>query len=252
VGVAAHQLVVCAQNHDQIGNRAQGERLSMLLDVPQLKAIAALTLLSPFVPLLFQGEEWGARTPFLYFTDHQNAELGEAVAAGRAREFSSFSWQGAVPNPQALETFERSKLEWSELDEGSHAELYDWYRQLIRLRRKNTAWNAAQNVEHSVDQSSGTPPKVKAEVAFDADAGWLTLIHGGLLAVFNFADHPQAVPMPEGAGQGDAGQDGARPGGSRWRLVLSSDGAAPEIDSNLPAHATRVSSRDPAFEKKDG
>ena len=73
-GVAADQLVVCAQNHDQIGNRARGERLSMLLDVPRLKAIAALTLLSPFVPMLFQGEEWGARTPFLYFTDHQDAE----------------------------------------------------------------------------------------------------------------------------------------------------------------------------------
>jgi len=69
----------------------------MLLDLPRLKAIAALTLLSPFVPLLFQGEEWGARTPFLYFTDHENAELGRLVAEGRSREFSSFEWQGAVP-----------------------------------------------------------------------------------------------------------------------------------------------------------
>jgi maltooligosyltrehalose trehalohydrolase len=204
-GVAAHQLVVCAQNHDQIGNRAQGERLSMLLSVPQLKAIAALTLLSPFVPLLFQGEEWGARAPFLYFTDHENAELGAAVAEGRSREFSAFRWQGAVPNPQALETFERSKLDWSELHKGSHAELYDWYRELIRLRRNNVA----QNVEQRVDQS-GTPPKVKAEVAFNADAGWLTLVHGGLLAVFNFADRPQSVPMP---------------GGGHWRLALQSDAA---------------------------
>jgi maltooligosyltrehalose trehalohydrolase len=224
LGVAAHQLVVCAQNHDQIGNRAQGERLSMLLPVPQLKAIAALTLLSPFVPLLFQGEEWGARTPFLYFTDHENAELGEAVAAGRAREFSTFSWQGAVPNPQALETFERSKLDWSELTQGAHAELYDWYRELIRLRRKNTAQNVAQNGEQSVDQS-GMPPKVKAEIAFDADAGWLTLIHGGLLAVFNFADRPQTVPIP---------------GGDRWCLALRSDAVARELTSNLPAHATFI------------
>jgi len=238
-GITAHQLVVCAQNHDQIGNRAQGERLSMLVCLPQLKAIAALTLLSPFVPLLFQGEEWGARTPFLYFTDHQNAELGDAVAAGRSQEFSSFSWQGAVPNPQTLETFERSKLDWSELDKGSHAELYDWYRQLIRLRSKNVT----RNVEQSVDQSSGTPPKVKAAVAFEADTGWLTLINGGLLAMFNFADQAQAVPIPEGDGQGDGGQEGGRPSGSRWRLVLSSDGAAPEIDSALPAHATRVYSR---------
>ncbi len=91
-GVAAHQLVVFAQNHDQIGNRAQGERLSMLVGVAQLKAIAALTLLSPFVPLLFQGEEWGARTPFLYFTDHENAEVWAGlVTEGRRREFSSFA-----------------------------------------------------------------------------------------------------------------------------------------------------------------
>ncbi len=114
-GVGVDQLVVCAQNHDQIGNRAQGERLSMLLDVSSLKAVAALTLLSPFVPLLFQGEEWGARTPFLYFTDHQNPDLGRLVAEGRAREFSGFNWAGEVPNPQAPQTFDRSKLDWSEL-----------------------------------------------------------------------------------------------------------------------------------------
>ena len=93
-GVAAHQLVVSAQNHDQVGNRAQGERLSMMLGLPQLKAIAALTLLSPFVPLLFQGEEWGASTPFLYFTDHENAELGRLVAEGRTKEFRGLSMAG--------------------------------------------------------------------------------------------------------------------------------------------------------------
>ncbi len=116
-GVAAEQLVVCAQNHDQIGNRAQGERLSMLIGVPQLKAVAALTLLSPFVPLVFQGEEWGATTPFLYFTDHQDSALGRLVAEGRAKEFGSFRWAGEVPNPQELRTFERSKLDWSEMAE---------------------------------------------------------------------------------------------------------------------------------------
>ena len=93
-GVAASQLVVSAQNHDQIGNRAQGERLSMMLSLPQLKAVAALTLLSPFVPLLFQGEEWGARTPFLYFTDHENAELGRLVAEGRSRRIPRLSMAG--------------------------------------------------------------------------------------------------------------------------------------------------------------
>jgi len=97
-GVGADQLVIFAQNHDQIGNRARGERLSMLLDAPRLKAIAALTLLSPFVPLLFQGEEWGASTPFLYFTDHQDPQLGRLVSEGRTREFASFGWVGGVPD----------------------------------------------------------------------------------------------------------------------------------------------------------
>ena len=132
------QLVVCAQNHDQIGNRAQGERLSMLIGVPQLKAVAALTLLSPFVPLVFQGEEWGATTPFLYFTDHQDPALGRLVAEGRAKEFGSFRWAGEVPNPQELRTFERSKLDWSEMAEASHADLLDWHRRLIELRSRKT------------------------------------------------------------------------------------------------------------------
>jgi maltooligosyltrehalose trehalohydrolase len=205
-GVLPDQLVVCSQNHDQIGNRAQGERLSMLLDVPQLKAIAAMTLLSPFVPLLFQGEEWGARTPFLYFTDHENAELGRLVAEGRSREFGSFRWAGSVPNPQEIDTFERSKLDWSELRAPLHAELLDWYRQLIRLRRD--AGDAAANQ--------------KPRVEFDAQAGWLSFNHRGLLAIFNLSPRPQFVPRPAG----------------RWESVLRS---AVAMDAGLvPAHGTEV------------
>jgi maltooligosyltrehalose trehalohydrolase len=178
-GVAAHQLVVCAQNHDQIGNRAQGERLSMMLGVAQLKAIAALTVLSPFVPLLFQGEEWGASTPFLYFTDHEDAELGRLVAEGRSKEFSDFHWAGAVPNPQEPGTFTRSKLDWSELPRPPHAEIFEWYRQLIHLRRKKRGG-------------------AKAAVKFDADAGWLRFVHGDVLCVFNFSATAQRVPLPRG------------------------------------------------------
>jgi maltooligosyltrehalose trehalohydrolase len=178
-GVAAHQLVVCAQNHDQIGNRAQGERLSMMLGVAELKAIAALTVLSPFVPLLFQGEEWGASTPFLYFTDHEDAELGRLVAEGRSQEFSDFHWAGAVPNPQEPGTFTRSKLDWSELPRPPHAEIFEWYRQLISLRREKRGG-------------------AKAAVKFDAEAGWLTFAHGGVLCVFNFSAAAQRVPVPRG------------------------------------------------------
>jgi maltooligosyltrehalose trehalohydrolase len=212
LGVGADQLVVSAQNHDQIGNRAQGERLSMLLRTPQLKAIAAMTLLSPFVPLLFQGEEWGARTPFLYFTDHENAELGRLVAEGRSREFSGFRWQGTVPNPQDIDTFERSKLDWSELSEAPHAELFEWYRRLIELRHgKPGRGEAAQD-------------GIAAAVKFDAKAGWLKFVHDGVLCVFNFAAVAQPIPMPAG----------------EWDLLLRSDMKAAHAASEVPGEATFV------------
>jgi maltooligosyltrehalose trehalohydrolase len=196
LGVEPQQLVVSAQNHDQIGNRAQGERLSMMLSVPQLKAVAALTLLAPFVPLLFQGEEWGAQTPFLYFTDHEDPDLGRRVAEGRSREFSAFRWQGAVPNPQEADTFERSKLNWSELSAPPHAELLEWYRELISIRRDKVVLPRESRADSA-----------KAVTNFDADAGWLTFVHNGVLAVFNFAALSQTVPRP----------------GGEWKLVLSSD-----------------------------
>ena len=190
-GVGSDQLVVCAQNHDQIGNRARGERLSMLVDVPRLRAIAALTMLSPFVPLLFQGEEWGARTPFLYFTDHQDPNLGRAVTEGRTREFASFKWTGDVPDPQAAETFERSKLDWSEAMRSPHAGLIDWYRKLIALRASRAP------------RLSRAKPKVK----FDEREQWLRLEHAGLLALFNFGDAPRRIALPAGS----------------WELALASD-----------------------------
>jgi maltooligosyltrehalose trehalohydrolase len=190
-GTEPQQFIVSSQNHDQIGNRAQGERLSMMLELPQLKAIAALTILAPFVPLLFQGEEWGARTPFLYFTDHQDAELGRLVAEGRSREFSAFAWAGVVPNPQAADTFTRSKLDWAELSQPRHAEMLAWYRALIRLRRDKIVVPR----ESSADSAGSS---AKAATNIDAAAGWLTFVHNGVLAAFNFADAPQPVPLPDG------------------------------------------------------
>jgi maltooligosyltrehalose trehalohydrolase len=211
-GVAAHQLVVSAQNHDQIGNRAQGERLSMILDLPRLKAVAALTLLSPFVPLLFQGEEWGASTPFLYFTDHEDADLGRLVAEGRANEFRAFQWQGIVPNPQALDTFSRSKLDWSELSQPAHAELLAWYRRLIRLR--------GDKVVHPRESPLNS---AKAVVNFDAQAEWLNFCHNGVLAVFNLRDGAQRVPVPSG----------------EWELVLRSD-SVEGSSGFMPAQTTFI------------
>jgi maltooligosyltrehalose trehalohydrolase len=207
-GVDPHQLIVSAQNHDQIGNRAQGERLSSLLEMAPLKAIAALTLLSPFVPLLFQGEEWGASTPFLYFTDHQDPELGRLVAEGRSKEFSTFRWQGTVPNPQELRTFERSKLDWSELLKPRHAELFEWYRRLIRLRRDRPEIPRESRVD------SPAPA-----VSFDEAAQWLTFVHNGVLVALNWLDHAQRVPLPRG----------------EWNLSMRSDsGQAPESGAMPP------------------
>jgi maltooligosyltrehalose trehalohydrolase len=210
-GVTPDQLVVCSQNHDQIGNRARGERLSMLVDAPKLKAIAALTLLSPFVPLLFQGEEWGARTPFQYFTDHEDAELGRLVSEGRAREFQSFRWGGDLPDPQDAATFERSKLDWAETAKPGHAEMLDWYRALIALRKSR-----------SRDVASGKP-----KVRFDVKAQWLRFEYAGVLAMFNFATVPRRIALPKG----------------RWELALDSQAREPgeaASQTELPAQSTRI------------
>ncbi|HUP72772.1 MAG TPA: malto-oligosyltrehalose trehalohydrolase [Acidimicrobiales bacterium] len=137
VGLTGHQFVVCTQNHDQVGNRALGERAGALMNEGRLYVAAALLLTSPFTPMLFQGEEWAASCPFLYFTDHADPELGRAVSEGRRREFAHFGWDpGEVPDPQLPETFERSKLAWDERERAPHAALLAWYRRLVALRRQ--------------------------------------------------------------------------------------------------------------------
>jgi maltooligosyltrehalose trehalohydrolase len=137
VGLDPHRFVVCTQNHDQVGNRALGERSVALMSEGRLLVAAALLLTSPFVPMLFQGEEWAASTPFQYFTDHDDLELARTVAAGRQEEFASFGWDPAtIPDPQDPATFERSRLDWSELAERPHARVLAWHRTLIGLRRR--------------------------------------------------------------------------------------------------------------------
>ena len=163
------------------------------------------------MPLLFQGEEWGARTPFLYFTDHQDAELGRLVSEGRAREFQSFRWGGEIPDPQAVATFERSKLDWAEIREPPHADLLDWYRALIALRK-----------------SRAERAPTKAKVRFDAKADWLRFEYAGVLAVFNFAGVPRRIALPKG----------------EWEVVLDSQAGAGSgggtADAELPAQGTRI------------
>ena len=122
-GLSGHHFLGYAQTHDQVGNRAKGERSSHLMNAGRLKIAAALVLTSPFVPMLFHGEEWGASTPLLYFSGHEDLELGRAVSEGRKREFAAFGWDpGDIPDPQARETFEPRSLNWSELDREPHRE----------------------------------------------------------------------------------------------------------------------------------
>ncbi|HEX3622398.1 MAG TPA: DUF3459 domain-containing protein, partial [Acidimicrobiales bacterium] len=138
----------------------------------------------PSVPMLFQGEEWGASTPFLYFTDHDDPALGKAVTEGRRREFAAFGWDPSeVPDPQDPETFRRSKLDWSELAQPGHAEILDWHRRLIALRRAHPA------------VADGTRP---VSVEFDEHARWLVVSHGSVTVACNLGSAEVEVPIPAG------------------------------------------------------
>ncbi len=179
-GIPAYRFVVSAQNHDQVGNRAAGDRMSHLVNPARQKIAAAMTLLSPFIPMLFQGEEWGASTPFQYFTHHPEEWLATAVSEGRRSEFRAFGWKPEdVPDPQDFETFERSKLNWSEAGEPSHAEMLQWYRDLIRLRRR---------FAHALVLES-------PRIAFDEAQQWLSVSYGAVTVAFSLCDHTVEIPV---------------------------------------------------------
>jgi maltooligosyltrehalose trehalohydrolase len=180
------RFIVATQNHDQVGNRALGERSSALMSRGRLKVAGALLLTSPFVPLLFMGEEWAASTPFQYFTDHSDPQLGKGVSEGRRREFSAFGWDPEeVPDPQDPATFERSKLDWAETSQGFHQEMLSWYRQLIALRRR---------LPQLTD-----PRRDRLEVSFDEEARWLMLRRGGVIAAANLAERRASLAIDRGA-----------------------------------------------------
>ncbi len=170
-----YRFLAYSQNHDQVGNRARGERLEHLAGVERAKVAAAFTLLAPFVPMLFQGEEWAASAPFQYFTDHGDPGLGRAVREGRRREFRSFGWKPEeVPDPQDRSTFERSVLDWDEQSRGSHAEMLAWYRALIALRRTEPDLSGCDRETVSVQ--------------CDPAKGWLHLRRGSIDITAAFAD----------------------------------------------------------------
>src|SRR5262249_46334561 len=181
-GLRGHTSIGFLQNHDQVGNRARGERLSQIVSPALVKIAAALVLTSPFVPMIFHGEEWGAGTPFLYFTDHQDAALARAVSEGRRREFARFGIEPHdVPDPQALETFERSKLDWTEPGRSTHGAMLGWYRRLIRLRR-----------EHR-ELTDGRLDRVRVD--FDEQERWLRLDRGSITVACNLSDVPRSLPL---------------------------------------------------------
>ncbi|WP_375390067.1 malto-oligosyltrehalose trehalohydrolase [uncultured Amnibacterium sp.] len=178
--VPTGRLVTFAQDHDQIGNRATGDRLSQTLSPARLAVGAVLNLLTPFTPMLFMGEEWGATTPWQFFTSHPEHDLGEATAEGRIAEFAKMGWDpDSVPDPQDPATFQRSKLDWSEPAEGHHAALLDLHKRLILLRRR---------------LSDLTDPRfTTTEAAADDEARVLVLQRGGVTVAANLGQEEAGV-----------------------------------------------------------
>lgn len=185
-GLSGHRFLGYLQNHDQVGNRARGDRSSQLMSRDKLKVAAALIFTAPFVPMLFQGEEWGAATPFCYFTDFEEPELARAVREGRCREFAAFGWKPEdTADPQARETFENSRLNWTEISRSPHAELLEWHKELIKLRR------AEPNLSDGRMESVG--------VNFDEKMRWLVIERNSIVIVCNFSNELQTVIHCSGA-----------------------------------------------------
>jgi maltooligosyltrehalose trehalohydrolase len=183
--IPAWRLVTFSQDHDQIGNRAAGDRLSQTLDEGGLAIAAVLTVLSPYTPMLFMGEEWGASTPWQFFTSHPEPELGEATARGRKAEFARMGWdESVVPDPQDPSTFQRSKLDWGEADAAPHADLLGLYRRLLALRR------ALPGITD--------PDFRRIAASADEERRWFRLQRPGVEILVNFASEEALLPVDAG------------------------------------------------------
>jgi malto-oligosyltrehalose trehalohydrolase len=180
--VPAHRFLGYLQDHDQIGNRATGDRIAATLPADLLKVGAGLVLTSPYTPMLFMGEEWGADTPWQYFTDHIDPGLAKAVAEGRKAEFTDHGWDAAeVPDPQDPATFLRSKLDWAQCDREPYLGILAWYRELIALRRARPEL---------------TDPRLdRVHAEFDEDARWLMVRRGRLRIVANLGTRTVRLPL---------------------------------------------------------
>jgi len=170
------RFIICTQNHDQVGNRARGDRLSALVDFERLKLAAAALLIAPCVPLLFMGEEYGEPAPFQYFTDFGDPGLQAAVTRGRREEFAAFGWTGEVPDPQDPATFRRSVLTWELREQEPHRRLLDLYRTLLALRRRFAALGVGGKRRMTVRTLE---EQVLALTRWAPDGGTLALLHFG-------------------------------------------------------------------------
>jgi len=218
--IAPHKFVVCAQNHDQVGNRAMGDRLSTIVSFEELKLASACVALSPHVPLLFMGEEYGETAPFPYFVHHSDTALIEAVRTGRREEFRAFQWDGEIPDPQAVATFLSAKLNWSTRTEGHHRVLLSWYMELLRLRRDTPLLTEIGPVDQTTE-------------VFESQRAMLVLrrsARGAALILLNFGDTQWETDLPPGPGRWRTRIDSADCAwlgpGSRVPAVIESTGAA--------------------------
>jgi len=180
--IPAHRFLGYLQNHDQIGNRATGDRIAAVVSTELLKVGAGLVLTAPYTPMLFMGEEWGADTPWQYFTDHIDPELARAVADGRRAEFGAHGWGFAdIPDPQDEATFFRSKLDWSQPCREPYRAVLAWYRELIALRRARFEL---------------TDPRLdRVRVDYDEDGRWLVVWRGRLRVAASLSGSPRRLPL---------------------------------------------------------
>src|SRR5271167_93995 len=180
--IPATRLVAYTCTHDQVGNRALGDRPSQNLTYGQLAVKAALVLGSPYTAMLFMGEEWGASTPFQFFSSHPEPELARATAEGRKAEFAEHGWDADdIPDPQDPQTFQRSKLNWGEVGSGDHARLLRLYQDLIALRRNET--------------DLADPWLQRLLVDYDEDARWIVMRRGRSTVACNLGGEPVSVPF---------------------------------------------------------
>jgi maltooligosyltrehalose trehalohydrolase len=200
--LSPHLFLGYIQNHDQVGNRAIGDRVEQIVGMDRAKVAAGVVLTAPFIPMIFQGEEFAASTPFQYFADHEDPEMARAVKEGRRGEFAAFGWKPEdIPDPENVETFQRSKLKWVEVHGGRHEEMLEWYRRLIALRHDSASLN------------DGMPGQTKA--SFDEKKRWLVMERGAVTVMCNLGAQAVELENPKGfplllASRADVGVAGTR------------------------------------------